>query len=222
MMPESEHIAPKHTAVPTPKEITKKKKPTRLLLHLVLVLVFLTIVSIAALYGLNTYTLHGQVIRVPKLIGLSSIQANQLLENAELNCEIDDSVYVKDVPAGSICDQSISAGMKVKKGRTIHLTVSSGKAPKLVMPDIADNSSLREATMKLTALGFKLGPVEYMHGEKDWVYEVKTKGKNLNVGSAVELDDEITLVVGDGTYYDEFLDDFEDGTMLDNQTPTAQ
>ena len=90
------------------------------------------------------------------------------------------------------------------------------------MADIADNSSLREATMKLTALGFKLGPVEYMHGEKDWVYEVKTKGKNLNVGSAVELDDEITLVVGDGTYYDEFLDDFEDGTMLENQTPTEE
>ena len=45
------------------------------------------------------------------------------------------------------------------------------------VPDIMDNSSLRQAEAKLRALGFRVTEPEYISGEKDWVYSVTYKGR---------------------------------------------
>jgi len=180
----------------------KEGKHSSLLLNLIAmfgVLIFLFILTFAAL---NLYTRHNEEIIVPNVKGLSAKIAIKKLEALGLRTSIDDSVYVKSLPANAIYEQSIQAGDAVKENRLIHLTINSGSAPQLILPDIADNSSLREATARLTSLGFKVGPVEYMKGEKDWVYEVKCRGRNIGAGSHVEADDEIILIVGDGTYYD--------------------
>lgn len=39
-------------------------------------------------------------------------------------------------------------------------------APKVSVPDIMDNSSLRQAEAKLRALGFRVTEPEYISGEK--------------------------------------------------------
>ena len=73
------------------------------------------------------------------------------------------------------------------------------------MPDIADNSSLREAEARLTAMGFKLSPCEYVDGERDWVYGVKYRGKNIFGGDRIPIDAELTLQVGSGSFGDDSL-----------------
>ena len=50
-------------------------------------------------------------------------------------------------------------------------------------------------------LGLIVLPQEYVNGEKDWVYAVKVNGKNVTAGDRVPSDSRITLVVGDGTYF---------------------
>ena len=198
------------------KNVTPQKKEKRpsLLLNLIAMVGVVILLFIFTLAALNLYTRHHEEIIVPNVKGMSASAAVRKLENLGLRTSIDDSVYVKSLPANSIYEQSIQAGDAVKENRLIHLTINSGNAPQLILPDIADNSSLREATARLTALGFKLGPVEYMKGEKDWVYEVKCRGRNIGAGSHVEADDAIVLVVGDGTYYEEGDDEMENDTTF--------
>ena len=99
---------------------------------------------------------------------------------------------------GAILEQVPTAGRKVKSGREIILTVNTEKRPTTALPDIADNSSLREAQAKLTAIGFKLGPVEYVNGDRDWVYGVKCRDRNIYAGEQAPLDVPLVLQVGRG------------------------
>lgn len=144
------------------------------------------------------YTRHGEEIAVPNLSGLTVEQAEERLGALGLDGEIQDSVYNQSVANGLVCAQSISPGDKVKQGRTVYLTVSSDMADRLTLPDIADNSSYREATARLSALGFTLTAPEYVQGEKDWVYAVKSNGGNIPAGTKVKITNPITLVIGRG------------------------
>ena len=155
-------------------------------------LVFLT------LKGLDIYSRHGEEITVPQLKGLSLAAAEKKLAVAGLTCEVSDSGYVRRYPAGTVLDQGIEPGMKVKPGREVALTINASAPPTIVMPDIVDNSSLREARSRLEALGFSLNPPEYINGEKEWVYGVKSNGKNVAAGTRVSISSRLTLVVGNG------------------------
>ena len=83
-----------------------------------------------------------------------------------------------------------------------------------MMPDIADNCSLREAEARLKALGFKLAPNEYIEGDKDWVLGVKCRGQNVAAGERVPIDAPVTLVVGnseiDGSMDEDGFDSWSD------------
>jgi beta-lactam-binding protein with PASTA domain len=203
--------APKEDAVQAPK----KKRPS-LLLNIAAMAAVVVVLMLLTVVGLHIYTRHGQEIIVPDVKGMTAGAAVDKLEQLGLTPVIDDSVYVKTLPPGAIFDQSIHAGNPVKAGRLIHLTINSGTPPQLTLPDIADNSSLREATMKLRTMGFKLGDTEFVHGEKDWVYGVKCDGKSIGAGSRINADKTIVLVVGDGTYYDNDTEDTGDTEASDS------
>ena len=135
--------------------------------------------------------------------------ARYQLEREGLVAVVTDSAYNKQLPAGCILEQQPAAGRKVKSGREILLTVNTERTPTMALPDIADNSSLREAQARLSAMGFKLGPVEYVAGDKDWVYGVKSRGRNVYSGERVPIDVPLVLQVGNDAGYDD-LDDLED------------
>jgi beta-lactam-binding protein with PASTA domain len=86
----------------------------------------------------------------------------------------------------------------VKEGRVIYLTVNTGTAPLYVIPDVADNSSARQARARMIAAGFKLTDDEHISGEKDWVYGVKYNGRELRHGEKVPVGATLTLLVGNG------------------------
>lgn len=176
-------------------------------------ILFVAACIVGTIFALNSYTHHGDECTVPDVKNMTTKQASDKLRAEGFVPEISDSVYIKDKPAGIVYDQSIPAGSIIKHGRTVLLTINSGTPPKLVLPDIADNSSLREATMRLKAQGFKVGPEKYIPGEKDWVYEVRADGKNVVSGSRISINQTITLVVGDGSLYTD-----EDGNSFDPDT----
>jgi hypothetical protein len=111
---------------------------------------------------------------------------------------VSDSVNVKDKPAGQVIDPHPPGGRKVKNGRTIYLTVNTSNVPLQLVPDVADNSSLRQAKARIKASGFKLTENELIHGGKDWVYRIKYRGRVLESGDRVPVGSTLTLVVGDG------------------------
>ena len=86
----------------------------------------------------------------------------------------------------------------VKSGHIIYVTINSNHSPRITIPDVIDNSSLREAMAKLTAMGFKLGSPEYIPGEEDWVYGILVKGRHVVAGDKVSIDDVLIIQVGNG------------------------
>ena len=165
--------------------------------------------------AMRIYTHHGEKIEVPNVKGMLLEDAKFHLEKTDLEAEVSDSSYNRNLPAGTVLDQTPSKGKMVKSGRTVFLTINSREMPTLVMPDIADNCSLREAQAKLKALGFKLGKVEYVHGDKDWVMDVKTGNHHVAAGERVPIDVPVILVVGNNTdVFDEYEE--EDTTEVES------
>ncbi|MBR4709859.1 MAG: PASTA domain-containing protein [Bacteroidaceae bacterium] len=169
-------------------------------------LLAMVLVTVAICFGLwmwmNDYTRHGEKISVPNVVGQFEASAVYQLETLGLEAVVADSGYNRQLPPGTILEQLPAAGSEVKSGRSIYLTVNSTSAPMLVMPDIADNCSMREAEARLSALGFKLSPAEFVPGDKDWVIAVKCHGRNVVRGERLPAETYVTLVVGSGTAED--------------------
>lgn len=151
-----------------------------------------------ALYFLDTYTNHGKAIVVPNVKNKRMNEATQLLKGQTLKAIVVDSIYVKGTLSGTILDQKPSGGSKVKEGRSIYLTICTDKIPELAIPDLIDNSSYRQAEAKLRALGFKITEPEYISGEKGWVYGIKYKNQELQLGDSVPREAILTLCIGNG------------------------
>ena len=175
------------------------------LLAMVLVVCLL---AVGVWKGIGIYTHHGESVAVPAVVGEMESDARYALAKAGLQAVVVDSAYNRQKPAGSILEQSPAAGRQVKTGRQIFLTVNTESTPTMVLPDLADNSSLREAQAKLSAMGFKLGPVEYVVGDRDWVYGVKSRGRNVYAGDHVPIDVPLVLQVGNSVNdFDDFDED---------------
>ena len=181
------------------------------LLAMVLVVV---LAVVGAWFFLSSYTHHGEAIEVPDVTGHQESDARYRLESLGLKAVVVDSAYNKQQPAGCILEQTPAKGRKVKSGREIYLTINTERTPTMALPDVADNSSLREAQARLTAMGFKLGPVEEVEGDRDWVYGVKSAGRNVYAGERVPIDVPLVLQVGKDRGADEFddMDDLDDET----------
>ena len=177
----------------------------------VLAMILVIILAIGGVWmGMAHYTHHGEGIEVPNVVGEMESDARYSLARLGLEAVVVDSAYNKQRPAGSILEQQPDAGRRVKTGRQIFLTINKEQSPTLVIPDIADNSSLREAQARLQALGFRLGPVEYVTGDRDWVYGVKSRGRNVYAGERVPIDVPLVLQVGEGQDELDDLDDYSD------------
>lgn len=134
--------------------------------HLLAMLLVMLLFCIGVKVGLDIYTRHGQEVEVPNLMNMSFDQAKLLLDEYDLNIQVADSGYNKRLPADCILAQMPGATAKVKAGHIIYVTVNSPSSPTVTIPDIIDNSSLREAEAKLAAMGFKLLPPKRIVGEK--------------------------------------------------------
>lgn len=168
--------------------------------HLLAMLLVMLLFCIGVKVGLDIYTRHGQEVEVPNLMNMSFDQAKLLLDEYDLNIQVADSGYNKRMPADCILAQMPGATAKVKAGHIIYVTVNSPSSPTVTIPDIIDNSSLREAEAKLAAMGFKLLPPKRIVGEKDWVYGIISRGRRVGTGDRVSTDAPLTLIVGTGGY----------------------
>lgn len=155
----------------------------------------------------DIYTRHGENIEVPGIVNHNYADAEHVCEEMGLTLEITDSLYNPKLPEGYIVEQLPLAGAEVKAGRVVYVKVNTLTVPTLMVPDIVDNRSSREAVALLRTRGFKLGEVEYVAGEKDWVVGLKCNGRQLKFGDKVKINDVVILQVGNGSALD--ADDIE-------------
>lgn len=165
-------------------------------------IVAMVVVGIGVIFGvlewLDVYTRHGETVTVPNVREMTVEEAEKAFRQEGLVCVISDTRYVKNLASGIVLDMKPNAGEKVKEGRTIYLTINTREVPLRAVPDVADNSSFRQAEAKLQSVGFKLTEVQLIPGEKDWVYGVKYQDRELSAGEKVPVGAALTLIVGDG------------------------
>ena len=186
-------------------------------------LIAMVLVGIALCIGLwiwmVKYTKHGEGVDVPNVKGMMLNDAEYALEELELVTVVVDSAYVREQPAGIVLDQKPGFGSRVKSGREIYLTINQKQTPTTTIPDIAGNCSRREAEARLRSLGFKIGPMEFVPGDPDWVIALKVNGREVYSGERVPCDAPVVLVVGNSkSDSDEEEDWMIEGGMTDDAT----
>ena len=150
-------------------------------------------------FGIDMYTHHGEAIPVPDIKHKSFADAKQMLAHAGLLIEVTDTGYVRTLPADCILEQSPQPGDFVKSSHVIYVIVNSANTPTITMPDIVDNSSMREAMAKLRAMGFKVGEPQFIVGEREWVYGATVNGRHVVAGDKIPVDAVVVLQVGNGS-----------------------
>ena len=183
----------------TIKESFSSRKLRYVGLNLLAMLLVLAAAVVGTLKWLDNYTRHGEAVEVPNVKGMQVEQAAETFRKQGLVCEVSDSTYVKTLPAGSILDHIPGTGQRVKRGRLIRLTINTLSVPLQLVPDVADNSSLRQAEARLLASGFKLDTVCYVPGERDWVYGIRYQDRPLDIGAKIPMGSIVMLEVGNGS-----------------------
>jgi beta-lactam-binding protein with PASTA domain len=170
--------------------------------HLMAMALVVILLCVGVGIGLDYYTHHGEGIVVPDLKGMGYDKACRLLAERGLDIVVSDSGYSKLLPANSVLAQTPAFGQKVKQGRIVYVTINSPHSPTFAVPDIVDNSSVREAEARLQAMGFRLTAPLLIDGEKDWVYGILCQGRRISNGDRITMDYPLTLMVGKGTFDD--------------------
>ena len=95
---------------------------------------------------------------VPNLSGKSPKEASAILDQENLKVLVDSvSRFSPTIPAGAVLYQSPVAGRRVKEGRTVHLTLSSGPRS-MAIPDLR-GKSLAQAKISLHRLELLEGKI---------------------------------------------------------------
>lgn len=167
-----------------------------LLKHLVIAIGIVVLLSTIALFSLRFYTHHNESIEVPDLKGLKLDRATEILNDMDLSYEVVDSVYMPQLPPGTIVEQTPVAKEKIKRYRSIYLVINSYSRPLISLPDVRD-LSYRNAKATLESMGLKVVGVEYVPSEyKDLVKDVKCGGHILPPGSKIRKETGVILIVG--------------------------
>ncbi|MBQ0074301.1 MAG: PASTA domain-containing protein [Prevotella sp.] len=196
-----------------PSEFISKLTGRFLWLNLLAMAVVVILLVIGAAVAMDVYTHHGESIAIPDVRKHSYESSVKVLEDLGFEVVVNDTGYVKTLPPGTILEQIPQPGTHVKSGRVIYLTINALDSPTLALPDLIDNSSMREAMAKLKSMGFKLGTPQLVPGEKDWVYGILADGKSVVAGQRVSIESILIVQVGNG------LRDAADSVYVSDKAP---
>lgn len=169
-----------------------------LLINLGGIILFFIVSFIVFNAWINNYTDHGVEVEVPDFSNLDIEAAKILAQKEELEVIVGDTLCIDGVAPGAIVDHYPSAGTKVKRGRTIYLSINSLTAIMVEMPNVTD-VSLRQATQILENKGLRVGVLEYKPDFADnYVFEQRYHSKQVAPGVKVPKGSAIDLLVGRG------------------------
>ena len=172
------------------------------------------VITIALLLGtlryLDIYTNHDStLIQVENLEGLTARRAIVKLESMGLQSEVTDTVYKDGAKKLSVINQNPEAGLMVKPGRKVYLVINTDKVPMVMVPDLAEKTSLPQARNILLRRYLKVGNII-----KEVTASVRTKNDEpvlaqyesgttnvIKPGTLIERNSKIDLVVGISSDY---------------------
>ncbi len=124
--------------------------------YLVRVLV-LIVVFMASLLTAMRFAIHGRQTTIPKIVGMTSGQAERTLADHGLVLEENDRFFSSDVPPGRVMSQAPAPGAQVRRGWHVRVAESMGPQ-RVVIPDLLGGSE-RAAEINIRRRGLELGSI---------------------------------------------------------------
>lgn len=179
-------------------EIDQDNKPVGrwIATNLIAAAVVLATLLIVAQLSLKLITRHDKVIVVPDFTNLSVPDAGIVAKRHGIRTEVVDSVYVKRMDKGAVFSQNPAPGSKVKKNRSIKLTINSNQPKMVKMPNLV-GYSLRQAKTEILASGLSVGKLAYREDlATNNVLDQFIKGSYVAPGTEVEAETPVDLLLG--------------------------
>jgi eukaryotic-like serine/threonine-protein kinase len=157
------------------------------------------------IFSLNWFTHHDQSKTVPQVMGKSYDEAEEILEKAGFEVEMQDSIYVDTSKPLQVLKQVPEADEVVKVNRTVYLTVNRAVPPFIEMPNIV-GYSYRSAEMALRSSNLRPGDTSFKPDfAKNAVLEQLHKGSVIKPGTKIQMGSTIDMVLGDGVGNRQFV-----------------
>jgi eukaryotic-like serine/threonine-protein kinase len=120
------------------------------------VLVLVVVFMVSALTAMR-FAIHGRQTTIPKLVGVTPVQAEHLLAQHGLVLDPGDRFFSSDVPAGRVMSQAPAPGERVRRGWRVRIAESMGPQ-RVVIPDLIGGSE-RAAEINIRRRGLELGSI---------------------------------------------------------------
>ena len=117
----------------------------------------LAVVFMASALTAMRFAIHGRQTKIPKIVGMSSKQAERTLADNGLVLDEGDRFFSSDVPAGRVMSQAPGPGMQVRRGWHVRVAESMGPQ-RVVIPDLIGGSE-RAAEINIRRRGLELGSI---------------------------------------------------------------
>jgi beta-lactam-binding protein with PASTA domain len=128
----------------------------RIIRFTLLGLILVCVMLVSAVTAMR-FAIHGREVSVPKFVATKEAEAQRIAVDNGLVVTEDDRFYSSTVPAGAVISQSPSAGVRVRRGARVRITVSLGP-PKAEVPNLVGQST-RAAQINLQRRGLDAGQV---------------------------------------------------------------
>jgi beta-lactam-binding protein with PASTA domain len=119
------------------------------------VLLMFTGLFVGVLQCNKCYTRHGESLKVPQFENKTYSEALSLASKSGLSLIVTDSVYRIDKKGRYVLSQIPAAGNRVKKGRSIYVTVSRSSADLVSLPDIRGKDNYDQYSRMLSVRQIK-------------------------------------------------------------------
>jgi beta-lactam-binding protein with PASTA domain len=179
-------------------ELLKFLFSRRFLKNLLLAAVITFFVVLLIFLFLRIYTRHGQALAVPDLWGLTLEETDRIIQERKLNYKVVDSIYNSSVERGCVVEQNPPPEFRVKKYRTIFITINAFNPEMISMPDLV-GVTLRQAKAIAENAGLKIGKLTYVPDiAVNNVLQQKFNGILIASGDSIVKGATIDLTLGRG------------------------
>ena len=128
---------------------------------MILMVAILTVAGLVSALTAMRFAIRGKEVEVPKLVGKTKEEAEQILRNGGLKLKTTSSRFSSGIAADRVLEQNPAAGTRLKADRTVKVLISLGEQ-RFAVPNLV-GTSLRAAQLTLAQRRFMLGNTVYAH-----------------------------------------------------------
>lgn len=172
------------------KEFFKSKY---FLLNLGMVVGMVILFFMIIMFSIKRWTYHGEAIEMPDLLGQYVETTDDLIKKHQFKLILADSVFIVGKPGGLIINQNPTPGSKVKRKRSIYVTITKTKADEISasrLPVMYGKSYERKSRELKNGYEIFTKIVDYKYdpGPENYILAVIYKGDTIVSNRIRELD----------------------------------